>query len=67
MSDQDPVLAAYNRAIARERTRSGINWPHVRPSCIYDDGTITTTDRLSPEVVATWRIDAIGRVRIILK
>ena len=66
MSDQNVVVSAYHRAIAREKARSGISWPLVRLGCVHDDGTITDTNTLAPQLVATWTVDRVGRVRVTL-
>jgi hypothetical protein len=66
MSDKNTVVSAYHRALAREKAKSGVSWPLVRLDCVQDDGTITDTNVYSPQIVATWALDSIGRVRVTL-
>ena len=64
MSEQDEVLLAYHRSIARARSRSGVSWPLTRADCCREDGTITDTNRFEPQLVANWMRDTLGRVRV---
>ena len=62
--DPDTVLAAYHRAVARERTKTGLQWPSVRAACVHEDGTITDTRMVEPELIARWSCDVLGRVHV---
>jgi hypothetical protein len=64
MSLQNEVMDAYHRATARHREKTGESFPLIRESCVEPDGTITTTSAFEPELLAKWRQDASGRIRI---
>lgn len=64
MSTEDQVLAAYHRAIARHRDRTGVSYPFVRASCVDLERQEVGTTGCFPEVVATFTWDALDRVRI---
>ena len=66
MSLQTQIMNSYHRAIARHEKRTGESFPLIRESCVEDDGTILSTGVYSPELLAKWREDARGRIRITL-
>lgn len=60
------VLATYHRAVARHLRDTCVSYPKVRENCVHDDGTITCTSVIDPQVVARWREQPSGRVLITL-
>ncbi len=62
MSEQDDILCAYHRAVARRRDRTRVSWPLTRAMCCLGDGTITDTNVFEPQVVGRWRRDSLGRI-----
>jgi hypothetical protein len=68
MSIEDDVINAYNRTISRHRQRTGISYPYTRRSCVERNadasGSIYCTNVHNPELLATFILDSIGRVRV---
>ena len=64
-SMSDEILCAYHRAIARHQERTGVSYPFTRSTYIDEDtGQVHSTN--SAQLVATFKFDAAGRIRITL-
>jgi hypothetical protein len=59
-----PILDAYHRACGRHKAKTGVSYPLVRANCVLEDGNIFTTDVFDPVLVAKWRMDSSGRIRV---
>lgn len=63
MSDENDVLNAYHRKIARHEQATSVRYPFVRLDCVdLDDQTIVSTDVWDPELLARFRFRSDGRV-----
>ena len=61
---EQTILNAYHRAIGRNLERTGVSYPIVRLNCVLPRGQIVSTDVYAPQLLARWKYDKAGRVRV---